>query len=224
MTIVAIVVAIVAAIVAAIGGRRMIPTIALVVVALGSAIVVATILMAAIVATVVMVCSAREFCTAILSLRSRAAYGLPAANAEALASSEATHQKRSGGEVSGAFHQHLLADHLRSVRCQYAHALPERSLNVLVQVRSASEAADQWLTTRARTVGGAPGGRFLWPSPRACILRPAIAASPVTHETTRYLKFLPLVWAGLWRKPLRTVFTFLSIVIAFTLIGLLARA
>lgn len=35
------------------------------------------------------------------------------------------------------------------------------------------------------------------------------------------MKFLPLVWAGLWRKPLRTIFTALSIVIAFLLIGLL---
>jgi len=35
------------------------------------------------------------------------------------------------------------------------------------------------------------------------------------------LKFLPLVWAGLWRRPLRAVFTALSIVVAFMLIGLL---
>jgi putative ABC transport system permease protein len=35
------------------------------------------------------------------------------------------------------------------------------------------------------------------------------------------MKFLPLVWAGLWRKPLRTLFTGVSIVVAFVLIGLL---
>jgi len=35
------------------------------------------------------------------------------------------------------------------------------------------------------------------------------------------LKYLPLVWAGLWRKPVRTVFTFASIAIAFLLFGLL---
>jgi putative ABC transport system permease protein len=35
------------------------------------------------------------------------------------------------------------------------------------------------------------------------------------------MKFLPLLWAGLWRKPMRTVFTFLSIVLAFVLFGLL---
>lgn len=35
------------------------------------------------------------------------------------------------------------------------------------------------------------------------------------------MKFLPLVWAGLWRKRTRTVLTFLSIVIAFFLFGLL---
>ena len=35
------------------------------------------------------------------------------------------------------------------------------------------------------------------------------------------MKFLPLLWAGLWRRPLRAVFTALSIVVAFMLIGLL---
>ncbi len=35
------------------------------------------------------------------------------------------------------------------------------------------------------------------------------------------MKFLPLVWAGLWRKPVRTILTAASIVIAFVLLGLL---
>jgi putative ABC transport system permease protein len=35
------------------------------------------------------------------------------------------------------------------------------------------------------------------------------------------MKFLPLIWAGLWRKPWRTVLTGLSIAVAFALIGLL---
>ena len=35
------------------------------------------------------------------------------------------------------------------------------------------------------------------------------------------MKYLPLVWAGLWRKKLRTIFTFLSIVVAFVLFGVL---
>jgi putative ABC transport system permease protein len=35
------------------------------------------------------------------------------------------------------------------------------------------------------------------------------------------MKLLPLVWSGLWRKPVRTIFTGLSIAIAFVLIGLL---
>lgn len=35
------------------------------------------------------------------------------------------------------------------------------------------------------------------------------------------MKFLPFIWAGLWRKPLRTVFTLISILIAFLLFGLL---
>ncbi len=35
------------------------------------------------------------------------------------------------------------------------------------------------------------------------------------------MKFLPLIWAGLWRKPARTLLTLLSVVIAFLLFGLL---
>jgi putative ABC transport system permease protein len=36
------------------------------------------------------------------------------------------------------------------------------------------------------------------------------------------LKYLPLVLAGLWRKPARTILTFLSIVVAFVLFGILS--
>src|ERR1700677_1517523 len=35
------------------------------------------------------------------------------------------------------------------------------------------------------------------------------------------MKFLPLIWASLWRKKTRTIFTLLSIVIAFLLYGVL---
>lgn len=35
------------------------------------------------------------------------------------------------------------------------------------------------------------------------------------------MKFLPLVWAGLWRRPARTILTALCITIAFLLLGLL---
>lgn len=35
------------------------------------------------------------------------------------------------------------------------------------------------------------------------------------------MKFFPLVWTGLWRKKARTLFTFLAIMIAFLLFGLL---
>jgi putative ABC transport system permease protein len=35
------------------------------------------------------------------------------------------------------------------------------------------------------------------------------------------MKYVPLIWAGLWRKPMRTAFTLLSIIIAFLLFGLL---
>ena len=36
------------------------------------------------------------------------------------------------------------------------------------------------------------------------------------------MKYLPLIWAGLWRKRTRTTLTLLSIVVAFVLIGVLA--
>lgn len=35
------------------------------------------------------------------------------------------------------------------------------------------------------------------------------------------MKLLPLIWAGLWRRPLRAVFTAMSIAVAFVLVGLL---
>ncbi len=35
------------------------------------------------------------------------------------------------------------------------------------------------------------------------------------------MKYLVLVWAGLWRKKTRTILTMLSIVVAFLLFGLL---
>lgn len=35
------------------------------------------------------------------------------------------------------------------------------------------------------------------------------------------MKFLPLIWAGLWRKKMRTTLTLLSIIVAFLLFGLL---
>jgi hypothetical protein len=36
------------------------------------------------------------------------------------------------------------------------------------------------------------------------------------------VKFLPLLWAGLWRKPTRTMLTLLSIAVAFILFGILS--
>jgi putative ABC transport system permease protein len=35
------------------------------------------------------------------------------------------------------------------------------------------------------------------------------------------MKYFPLIWAGLWRKPARTIFTLLSITAAFVLFGML---
>jgi putative ABC transport system permease protein len=36
------------------------------------------------------------------------------------------------------------------------------------------------------------------------------------------VKYLPLIWAGLWRKRARTIFTLLSIAIAYVLFGILS--
>ena len=36
------------------------------------------------------------------------------------------------------------------------------------------------------------------------------------------MRYLPLIWAGLWRKPVRTAFTLLSIMVAFILFGILS--
>ena len=36
------------------------------------------------------------------------------------------------------------------------------------------------------------------------------------------MKYLPLLWAGLWRKPTRTTLTLLSIAVAFVLFGILS--
>jgi putative ABC transport system permease protein len=35
------------------------------------------------------------------------------------------------------------------------------------------------------------------------------------------MKYLPLVWAGLWRKPVRSILTLLSVIVAFVLFGAL---
>jgi putative ABC transport system permease protein len=35
------------------------------------------------------------------------------------------------------------------------------------------------------------------------------------------MKFLPLIWSGVWRKPVRTILTFLCVFIAFLLFGVL---
>src|SRR5215510_13633441 len=35
------------------------------------------------------------------------------------------------------------------------------------------------------------------------------------------MRFMPLVWAGLWRRPVRSVLTAICILIAFVLLGLL---
>ena len=46
-------------------------------------------------------------------------------------------------------------------------------------------------------------------------------AASLTLRRCGRMKFLPLLWAGLWRKRARTIFTLLSIVVAFVLFGML---
>ncbi len=55
---------------------------------------------------------------------------------------------------------------------------------------------------------------------------PALRARRLTvvealSGTVDTMKYLPLLWAGLWRKPIRTVLTVLSIAVAFLLFGVL---
>src|SRR5437773_10259805 len=35
------------------------------------------------------------------------------------------------------------------------------------------------------------------------------------------MKFLPLIWSGIWRKPGRTILIFLQVSVAFALVGVL---
>ena len=35
------------------------------------------------------------------------------------------------------------------------------------------------------------------------------------------MKYLPLIWSGIWRKPGRTILIFLQVTIAFALFGVL---
>lgn len=35
------------------------------------------------------------------------------------------------------------------------------------------------------------------------------------------MKYLPLVWSGIWRKPVRTALIFLQVCVAFALFGVL---
>src|SRR6185437_14303381 len=35
------------------------------------------------------------------------------------------------------------------------------------------------------------------------------------------MKFLPLIWSGIWRKPVRTILIVLQVAVAFTLFGVL---
>src|SRR6185503_1100327 len=53
--------------------------------------------------------------------------------------------------------------------------------------------------------------------------RQAHAASRegAAHGGGAGMKFLPLLWSSLWRKKIRTIFTLLSIFVAFLLFGLL---
>jgi putative ABC transport system permease protein len=44
---------------------------------------------------------------------------------------------------------------------------------------------------------------------------------PRPHRTDEAMKFLPLIWSGIWRKPVRTALVFLQVTAAFALFGVL---
>jgi putative ABC transport system permease protein len=52
-----------------------------------------------------------------------------------------------------------------------------------------------------------------------------VSVSPVpsaqVQEARRAVKYLPLIWSGLWRKPGRTILIFLQVSVAFALFGVL---
>jgi putative ABC transport system permease protein len=54
-------------------------------------------------------------------------------------------------------------------------------------------------------------------------LQPARAGSEHIFQTleARSMKYAPLVWKGLWHKPVRATFTLLSVIVAFFLFGML---
>lgn len=60
---------------------------------------------------------------------------------------------------------------------------------------------------------------FMRPRPQIGGQSPGHLSQPLGRIAR--VKLLPLVWAGIWRKPTRAIFTGLSIAIAFVLIGLL---
>ena len=51
--------------------------------------------------------------------------------------------------------------------------------------------------------------------------RPARCRHARRHEAGRGMKYLPLLWANLWRRKTRTIFTLLSVIVAFLLYGVL---
>src|SRR5271156_2322721 len=53
------------------------------------------------------------------------------------------------------------------------------------------------------------------------IRRGAIRVQDPVYASRAAMKFFPLVYAGLWRRPARTILTALCISIAFLLLGLL---
>src|SRR5215468_12255186 len=46
-------------------------------------------------------------------------------------------------------------------------------------------------------------------------------AEAIAEACALAMKYLPLIWSGLWRKPGRTILIFLQVAVAFALFGVL---
>ena len=52
-----------------------------------------------------------------------------------------------------------------------------------------------------------------------CVL--LVVSKDYRRRRDRRMRFLPLIWSGIWRKPGRTILIFLQVSVAFALFGVL---
>src|SRR3984893_13297139 len=74
--------------------------------------------------------------------------------------------------------------------------------------------ASSWSPTTPRPPNS-PAASCTWTRERCW--KPELWLDPSEHP----MKYFPLIWATLWRKKTRTIFTLLSVVVAFLLFGML---